>query len=302
MHPSVAMPAVADRLRVWVLAARPKTLGAAVAPVVVGTAMAIEAGGAHLPSAGLALLSAVLIQVGVNYHNDYADYLQGADTEDRVGPMRVTQAGLVTPDAMRRATVLVFLGAVVAGGYLIYRGGWPVLAIGAASIGTAVWYTAGRYSLAALGLADLAVFVFFGPVAVGGTYYVQALACPPVVIGAGAGPGLFSVGILLVNNVRDAANDRAAGKRTLVVRLGRRVGVWLYGACLAAALALPAGLAAWTGGHPWVLLTLLLVPLALRPIRTMARTADPDRLNPLLASTGRLLVLWALLFSVGWNL
>ena len=138
------MPAVADRLRVWVLAARPKTLGAAVAPVVVGTAMAFDAGGVHVLSAGLALLSAVLIQVGVNYHNDYTDYLQGADTEDRVGPMRVTQAGLVAPDTMRRATILVFAGAVVAGGYLIYRGGWPVLAIGVASIATALWYTAGR--------------------------------------------------------------------------------------------------------------------------------------------------------------
>jgi 1,4-dihydroxy-2-naphthoate octaprenyltransferase len=264
--------------------------------------MAYEAGALHLPSAALALLGAILIQVGVNYHNDYTDYLQGADTEDRVGPMRVTQAGLVAPDTMRRATILVFAGAVVAGGYLIYRGGWPVLAIGVASIATALWYTAGRYSLAALGLADLAVFLFFGPVAVAGTYYVQVLACPPEVIAAGAGPGLFSVGILLVNNVRDAANDRAAGKRTLVVRMGRRVGVWLYGACLVAALALPVGLVAWTGGHPWILGTLLLGPLLVRPIRTLARTTDPERLNPLLATTGRLLVLWALLFSIGWNL
>jgi 1,4-dihydroxy-2-naphthoate octaprenyltransferase len=203
---------------------------------------------------------------------------------------------------MRRATILVFVAAVAAGGYLIYRGGWPVLVIGVASIATAIWYTAGPYSLAALGLADLAVFIFFGPVAVAGTYYVQALACPPEVIAAGVGPGLFSVGILLVNNVRDAPDDRASGKRTLVVRLGRRVGVWLYGACLLAALLLPAGLVIWTGGHPWALATLLLVPLALRPIRTLAQASDPERLNPLLASTGRLLVLWALLFSIGWNL
>jgi len=298
----IAMSAVADRLRIWVHAARPKTLAAAVAPVVVGTAMAVEAGAAHFLAAGLALLSAVLIQVGVNYHNDYTDYLKGADTDDRVGPLRVTQAGLVAPGTMRRATILVFVGAVAAGGYLIYRGGGPILAIGVASIATAIWYTAGRYSLAALGLADLAVFVFFGPVAVAGTYYVQALACPPPVIAVGAGPGLFSVGILLVNNVRDAPDDRASGKRTLVVRLGRRVGVLLYGACLLVALLLPAALVAWTGAHPWVLSTLLLVPLALRPIRTLAQTTDPERLNPLLASTGRLLVLWSLLFSVGWNL
>jgi 1,4-dihydroxy-2-naphthoate octaprenyltransferase len=264
--------------------------------------MAVEAGAAHPLAAGLALLSAVLIQVGVNYHNDYADYLQGTDTDDRVGPLRVTQAGLVAPETMRRATILVFVGAVAAGGYLIYRGGWPILVVGVTSIATAIWYTAGPYSLAALGLADLAVFVFFGPVAVAGTYYVQALACPPEVIVAGAGPGLFSVGILLVNNVRDAPDDRAAGKRTLVVRLGREVGVGLYAACVLAAVGLPVALVAWTGSHPWTLGTLLLLPLAWRPIRTLAETTDPERLNPLLATTGRLLVLWALLFSIGWNL
>lgn len=264
--------------------------------------MALEAGAAHPLSAALALLSAILIQVGVNYHNDYADYLQGADTDDRVGPLRVTQAGLVDPATMRRATVLVFAGAVAVGGYLILRGGWPVLVIGVASIGAAVWYTAGPYSLAALGLADLAVFVFFGPVAVAGTYYVQALAWTPEVIVAGVGPGLFSVGILLVNNVRDVADDRAAGKRTLVVRLGRRVGARLYAACLLGALVLPVGLVLWTGEHAWTLSTLLLLPLATGPIRTMLRTADPEALNPLLAKTGRLLVLWALLFSAGWNL
>ncbi len=295
------MSAVFDRLRVWILAARPKTLGAAVAPVVVGTAMAVEAGGWHPLSATLALLSAILIQVGVNYHNDYVDYLKGADTDDRVGPMRVTQAGLVHPDTMKWATVWVFAGAVAAGAYLIYRGGWPILTIGVASIATAIWYTAGSYSLAALGLADLAVFLFFGPVAVGGTYYVQALACPPEVLLAGMGPGLFSVGILLVNNVRDASDDRRAGKRTLVVRMGRRLGRGLYVACVLVALVLPVGLVGWTGKHPGVAATLLLLPLSIRPIRTMLQTTDPEHLNPLLAATGRLLVLWALVFSIGWN-
>jgi 1,4-dihydroxy-2-naphthoate octaprenyltransferase len=176
------------------------------------------------------------------------------------------------------------------------------LLVGVAAIACAIWYTAGRYSLAALGLADLAVFLFFGPVAVGGTYYVQALACPPEVLVAGVGPGLFSVGILLVNNIRDVENDRAAGKRTLVVRLGRRAGVALYGLCLAGALVVPAGLAWWTGGHPWSAGTLLLVPLAARAVRTLAQTAKPEGLNPLLATTGQLLALWALLFSVGWIL
>lgn len=263
-----------------------------------------EAGVWHPLSAVLALLGAVLIQVGVNFHNDYADYLQGTDTEDRVGPLRVTQAGLVAPETMRRATILVFAAAVAAGGYLIYRGGWPILSVGVASIGAAVWYTAGPYSLATLGLADLFVFVFFGPVAVGGTYYVQALTLPLEVIVAGAGPGLLSIGILLVNNVRDVAQDREAGKRTLVVRFGRRFGVAAYGVCLVGALGLPAVLAfgPWgSGTHPWAAAPILLLPLAFRSFRTMASTTDPEELNPLLGATGRLLVLWALLFAVGWN-
>ena len=293
-------------LRVWLWAARPKTLGAAVAPVLVGTGMAVEAGMWHLASAALALVGAVLIQVGVNYHNDYADYVQGADTEDRVGPLRVTQAGLVAPETMRRATIFVFGLAVVSGLYLIVRGGWPILVVGLASIGAAIWYTAGHYSLAALGLADLFVFVFFGPVAVGGTYYVQALSLPMEVLVAGAGPGLLSIAILLVNNVRDVGEDRAASKRTLVVRFGRRFGVVAYGACVIGALLLAVllagGLLGTTDAHPWAAAPLALLPLAVQPIRTMASTTDPERLNPLLGATGRLLLLWAVLFSIGWNL
>jgi 1,4-dihydroxy-2-naphthoate octaprenyltransferase len=179
------------------------------------------------------------------------------------------------------------------------------LAVGIASIGAAVWYTAGRYSLAALGLADLFVFVFFGPVAVGGTYYVQALSLPLEVLVAGAGPGLLSIGILLVNNVRDVAEDREAGKRTLVVRFGRRFGVVAYGTCVIGALLLSKILAFGLVGtemHLWAAAPLLLLPLAVRPIRTMAATADPERLNPLLGATGRILLFWAVLFTVGWNL
>jgi 1,4-dihydroxy-2-naphthoate octaprenyltransferase len=267
--------------------------------------MAVEAGMWHPASAALALVGAVLIQIGVNYHNDYADYVQGADTEDRVGPLRVTQAGLVAPETMRRATIFVFGLAVVSGLYLIVRGGWPILVVGLASIGAAIWYTAGHYSLAALGLADLFVFIFFGPVAVGGTYYVQALSLPMEVLVAGAGPGLLSIAILLVNNVRDVAEDRAASKRTLVVRFGRRFGVVAYGLCVVGALVLPAVLALGPSGlppRPWAALPLALLPLAVQPIRTMASTTDPERLNPLLGATGRLLLLWAVLFSIGWNL
>ncbi len=286
--------------KVWVMAARPKTLGAAVAPVLLGTAMAFEAGVFHVPSALLALLGAILIQVGVNYHNDYADFVKGADTEERVGPTRVTQAGYVAPATMRRATVVVFALAVVAGLYLIARGGWPVLAIGVLSIASAVLYTAGPFSLSDTGLADLFVLVFFGPVAVGGTYYVQALDVTWPVLAAGLGPGLLAEGILLVNNIRDRDEDKKAGRRTLPVRFGRCFGVGLYAFCVAGAALLPAVLYAATGAHPWAMAAALVLPLAVPLVRRLNRTRDPVRLNPLLGATGRLLVLYSVLFAVGW--
>lgn len=292
--------ATTPRFKVWIMAARPKTLGAAVAPVLLGTAMAVEAGAFHGPAAVLALLGAILIQVGVNYHNDYADYVKGTDTEDRVGPTRVTQAGYVAPATMRRATAVVFALAVLAGLYLIVRGGWPVLLIGVLSIASAVLYTAGPYSLADMGLADLFVLVFFGPVAVGGTYYVQALDVTWPVLVAGLGPGLLAEGILLVNNIRDRDGDRRAGKKTLPVRFGRRFGVGLYVACVAGAALLPVILYVATDAHPWAMGAAVVLPLAVPLIRRLARTADPTRLNPLLGATGRLLVLYSVLFAIGW--
>jgi 1,4-dihydroxy-2-naphthoate octaprenyltransferase len=287
-------------LQVWLMAARPKTLGAAIAPVLLGTAMAYEASALHWPAALCALLGAVLIQVGVNYHNDYTDFVKGTDTEDRVGPTRVTQAGYVAPETMRRATIVVFALAVLAGVYLIVRGGWPVLLIGVLSIASAVLYTAGPYSLADTGLADLFVLIFFGPVAVGGTFYVQALTITWPVIVAGLGPGLLSEGILLVNNIRDLEGDRAAGKRTVPVRLGRRVGVMLYGACVIGAALVPVVLYALLGAHPWVLMAVPVVLLAAAPMRTLWRERRPERLNPLLAATGRVLMLYSVVFAWGW--
>ena len=288
-------------LSTWIQAARPKTLGAAVAPVLVGTAMAWATGDVHVVAAILALVSAVFIQVGVNYHNDYHDFLKGTDTEERVGPQRVTQAGLVDADTMRNATIGVFGVAVAAGSYLMWRGGWPIVAVGVSSIVSALWYTGGRYSLAYMGAADLFVFIFFGPVAVGGTYYVQALMLPWEVVAAGMAPGLLAVALLLINNIRDVKGDRHARKRTLVVRLGRQAGVVFYGFCVVAAGLVPVGLFVATGEHPWAMLTVLIVPMGLPPLRTLAATTDPAELNPLLGATGRLLVLWAILFSVGWN-
>ncbi len=295
-------PGKPSALAVWLLAARPKTLWAAAAPVVVGTALALGADAAHWPAAAAALVSAVLVQIGTNFSNDYLDFEKGADSPARKGPTRATAAGLVTPQAMRRATALTFALAFAVGMLLVWRGGWPVLAIGIASIVAGVMYTAGRYSLAYLGVADLFVLVFFGPVAVGGTYYVQALSINTLVLVAGLGPGLLATAILLVNNVRDVEEDRAAGKKTLVVRLGKPFGVALYAFCVVAAALVPAVLWALAGGaRPWSLTTLVLAPLAWPLVQRLGAEADPAALNPLLGRTAQLLVLYSLFFSVGWN-
>lgn len=289
-------------LQVWVMAIRPKTLGAAIAPVLMGTAMAWTAGGFHATAAVCALLGAILIQIGTNFSNDYADFLKGADTADRKGPLRVTQAGLVSPETMKRATVLVFGLAVVAGLYLIWRGGWPVLLIGVLSIIAGVVYTVGRYSLAYLGLADLFVLIFFGPVAVGGTFYVQTLEINAVVLIAGLAPGFLSMAILLVNNIRDVDEDRQAGKRTLIVRAGRPFGIGLYVFCFLAAASIPVLLFLRSGMHPWATIAALVVGLALPLIKKLSSETSSIALNPLLGATGRLLLIYSILFSIGWVL
>lgn len=287
---------------IWIVAARPKTLWAAVAPVLIGVAMAYADGVFHPLSAALALLGAIWIQIGTNFYNDYADFKKGADTKDRKGPLRVTQAGLVSPEAIKRATIVAFGLAVVAGVYLMVRGGWPIIIIGVLSIISGILYTGGRYSLAYLGISDLFVLVFFGPVAVGGTYYVQALTITPSVLIAGLAPGLLAVAILLVNNIRDINEDRAANKKTLIVRTGRNVGIALYAGCVLIALVLPGVLVWMDGTLGWGLLPLVLLPLGVRNIQKLRRTTDPFALNPLLGATAQFLLLYSLLFSMGWNL
>ena len=286
---------------VWLAASRPKTLFAAVAPVVLGACLAAADGAFHALAALCALLGAVFIQVGTNFANDVADFERGADTDARKGPLRVTHAGLVSPRQVRVATVVAFGLAFVAGGYLIARGGWPILALGLVSIASGVAYTFGRYALAYTGLADVFVLAFFGPVAVGGTYFVQALALPLPVVVAGLGPGFLATAILLANNVRDIDEDRAAAKRTLVVRFGREAGVALYGACIVGAVVVPAALVATTPGHGGALVASLVAAVGGVPlVRTLERSADPAVLNPLLGKTALLLFAYSLVFGLGW--
>jgi 1,4-dihydroxy-2-naphthoate octaprenyltransferase len=287
-------------LAVWLEATRPRTLPAAAAPVAIGVALAWSVGGLHVGAALAALAGALLIQVGTNYANDYFDFVKGADTDARVGPRRATQAGLVSPAAMRAAFILTFALAVALGGYLVSRAGWSIVVVGALSVLFGVLYTGGPRPLGYLGLGDVLVLVFFGPVAVGGTVYVQTLTLPPAAIIAGLAPGLLSTAILAVNNLRDVDTDILAGKRTLAVRFGKTFARLEYAACVVIALALPVGLAAWLS-RPWLALPLLASPLAARLIRDVA-TSDGPALNPLLGRTGKLLVLFSALFCVGWAL
>lgn len=284
----------------WIAASRPKTLPAALSPVLIGTAMAFADDGVHVLSAALCAASAGFIQIATNLHNDVADYEKGSDTPDRKGPVRVTAAGLVSPSTMKRATAVTFGLAVIAGTYLMIRGGWPIVVIGILSILFGIMYTGGRRSLASLGLADLFVFVFFGPVAVAGTYYVQTLTVNASVMIAGLAPGALSVAILLVNNTRDVDEDALSGKRTLIVRLGRQWGARLYGLCLVLAAAGPIVLALSRPASSTVLMALLALPVGIYVMYGMRSESDGEKFNQFLARTAQVLLLYSILFSIGW--
>lgn len=286
-------------LRVWLLAARPRTLPAGVAPVLVGTALAASQEHFHPWTFVAALLGAVLIQIGANLSNDYSDARRGADTEERLGPVRVTAGGLVPPRTVLVATYVTFALAILCGVYLIVVAGWGILAIGAASILAGVLYTGGPRPYGYDGLGDLFVFLFFGVVAVAGSYFVQTRALAWEAFAFAVPVGLLASAILMVNNIRDAATDVRVGKRTLAVRLGRERARRIYAAELALALALAPAL--WAAGRfdGWVLLTLLSVPFAVALARTVATHDDGPTLNAALGRTGMLQLAYCALLSIG---
>ena len=289
-------------LSTWVHSARPKTLPAAVAPVLIGAGMAFDAGRANGP-VFLAVLGATLcIQIGTNYANDYFDFVKGADTAERVGPVRATAAGLVSPRQMLGASVTVFALAALLGLYLVWVGGWPILVIGLVSMACGVLYTAGPYALGYLGLGDLFVLVFFGPVAVGGTYYLLLDSINGPVLVAGLAPGLISCAILAVNNYRDRHTDRTSGKRTLVVRWGERFGRLEYASALLVGCSLPVWLVFMTRAHMGSLIALASVLPSFPLIRRMFTCPDAQTLNQMLGHTGKVLVIYSVLFTIGWNL
>jgi 1,4-dihydroxy-2-naphthoate octaprenyltransferase len=299
---STPEPATVGRAEAWVLAARPKTLMAAVAPVLVGTGLAYAHGRfAPLPALA-ALVGAVLIQIATNLANDYYDWVRGGDTVERVGPVRVTQAGILPPEVVKRGMVVTLALAFFVGVYLIAVGGWPIAVVGVLSLACAVAYTGGPFPLAYHGLGDVFVFVFFGLVAVGGTYWVQALALPADVLLAGAAIGALDTAILVVNNLRDIDTDARAGKRTLAVRLGRTGTRAEYGALLALAAAVPVVGVVVYGWSPFALLSLAALVSAVHPLRRVLSAADPRDLIPALGQTARFTGLYALLLAVGLSL
>ncbi len=286
----------------WIQASRPKTLPAALTPVAMGVVIAWREGTfAALPGAA-ALVGALLIQVATNFANDYFDGVKGTDTEDRLGPQRLVQAGLVSPAAMKRAFILAFGCAALVGAYLVWHAGWPIVVIGLASILFGVLYTGGPRPLGYLGLGDLLVLVFFGPVATAGTHFVQALTWSPTAIVAGLAPGLLGVALLAVNNLRDVDGDRLAGKRTLAVRFGTTFAKVEYVGCVVGAAAVPVLLWALLDAPPGVLLASGSCVLAIPPIRAVLGWQPGRRLGSALAGSGRLLVAYGIAFCLGWSM
>ena len=289
------------RWKLWLLAARPRTLGAAVAPVIIGTALALGDGYRAWPAALAAALGAILIQIGTNFANDYFDFRKGADTAERLGPTRVTQAGLIAPEQVRNAFLLTFALSALPGLYLIWRGGWPILALGLISIASGILYTAGPFALAYVGLGDLFVLVFFGLVATCGTYYVQTGTVTPVVLVAALAPGLLSTAILTVNNLRDRGTDGASGKRTLAVRFGPGFARAEYIFCWLGAVAVPWLIYFLTPVQaPFSLLASAVVLPATPLIRKVWALDSDPALNPVLGQTGKLLLIYSLVFAAGW--
>lgn len=283
----------------WIAAARPRTLAAAIVPVAVGLAVAARRGALDPALAVATLVAAVLIQVGTNLANDYFDFRSGADGPDRLGPLRVTSAGLVAPEAVLAATCATLGAAAAVGVVLVAAGGWPILAVGVASIACAIAYTGGPFPLAHHGLGDAFVFAFFGIVAVAGTAFLQTGRLEPLALGASLPVGALATAILVVNNVRDLSTDARAGKRTLAVRLGRERTRTLYVALVAASFALLPFALAIGDGPAAGLAGLLAAPLALSPIRAVQTRTDGPALNGALAASGMLLGAFSVLLAAG---
>ncbi len=294
--PDVPRPST---FRIWLLAARPATLPAALAGVAVGVGAALGSGAAFRPDTALGCVAvALLLQVVANFANDLSDFRRGADTPDRMGPVRVAAAGLVTERQLEVAIATTIALAGMAGLWLAVVGGPVIIGLGVLAVVAALAYTGGPWPYGYRGLGEVFVFVFFGLVAVIGTAYLQAGRLEPVFVAAAIPVGALTTGILVVNNLRDIPTDTAAGKRTLAVMLGAKATQAEYALLLAAAFLVPVGLAV-VGRTPWVLAPLLSVPLAVPLLRSVRGFGEPRDLNLVLKGTARLSLVFSLLFALG---
>lgn len=282
----------------WIAASRLRTLPAAIIPVIVGTAVAAATCGRIAWGPALAaLFGAIAIQIGTNFANDVFDAEKGADTSERIGPVRAVSAGLITASAMKRGMMVAFAIASAFGLYLVSVAGWPIVAIGVASVIAGIAYTGGPWPLGYHGLGDAFVMVFFGFVAVCGTAFVQLGGVPALAVWAAIPVGALATAILVVNNVRDRVGDARAGKRTLAVRFGRTAALVEYALLLLVAYAVPVGIA--LAGYDWALLPLATLPVAVVHMRALLCAVDGPEHNRCLAATAQLLMMHGALFAVG---
>ncbi|MFM9151780.1 MAG: 1,4-dihydroxy-2-naphthoate polyprenyltransferase [Candidatus Planktophila sp.] len=274
----------------WITGARPRTLPAAIAPVVVATSLANK--DANAIAALLALTVSLALQIGVNYANDYSDGIRGTDN-DRIGPLRITAGGLATPDQVKGAAFIAFGVAAVAGLVLAVSSSWWLIAVGALSIAAAWGYTGGKHPYGYMGLGELFVFIFFGLVATLGTFYVQTKEITSQSILAGTIVGFLACAILVINNIRDRAKDEVVGKKTLTVRIGDRPSRLLFSALVIAPYLLTAGF-----GNPWTLLTVLTLPLSVSILKSLWSGIEGAALISLLGKTGKLQMFFSLALSL----
>lgn len=290
------------KIKIWLVSTRPRTLPAASAPIIMGLALAFYDVRISVLIAVFTLISALLIQIGTNLANDYFDFIKGTDTDKRVGPVRLIQAGMIKKNEMLAAFIITFAIAIFFGVFLVMRGGYPVLIIGFFAVLFGVLYTAGPAPLGYIGLGDIFVFIFFGLISVVGTYYLQALRVNYVVFIASIAPGLLSIAILTANNIRDIKTDSQSGKKTLIVRFGYNFGIFEYLFCVIAAHLIPIVLVLITRSHYFSLISVLAIILAIKPVKLILSKSDPKSLIPVLGRTSQMLLIFSVLFSIGWNI
>ncbi len=285
-------------MNIWIQAARPKTLIASISPVLIASIVARTHGEFSFLTFLFTLLTAIGIQVVTNFANDYFDFLKGSDTKKRVGPTRVTAAGLVTPSQMKKALNISVIITFLLGIPLIYQGGLVIAALLILSLFLAVAYTKGRFAIAYRGLGELFVFVFFGPVATSAAYYLQTHELSLEAALIGISPGALSACILLINNIRDEKEDKAAHKNTLVVRFGKTFGKGLYVALMFIATLLPL---LFYKEHPYVAITSITAALGLIICLKLFKIKAAKDYIPLLGETAQILLLYTLIFCATWN-